>query len=201
MKSIKNNTKLTRTGKSNRKFNRKSIRKSTRTGKLNRKSIKKSLRNTKKNRKSMKGGMQSIQKIQKEEYKNLYPLNKDIPIIERDLKKKIQYVFVNSHGVVIDTHEAIAIKDPKSLLPQEGPDVNKRILTNSFCGNLLYHFKSLTHNYMSYLLNLYQEEDGLDVLWSFTQKQEEKLAEIDKILFPKKKNIFGSFDTFRQNIQ
>ena len=40
----------------------------------------------------MKGGMQSIQKIQKEEYKNLYPLNKDIPIIERDLKKKIQYM-------------------------------------------------------------------------------------------------------------
>ena len=115
--------------------------------------------------------------------KNQYPYESN----ERDLKKKIQYVFVNAHGNVIDTHESIAIKDPKSLLPQEGPDVNKRILTNSFCGNLLYHFKSLTHNYMSYLLNLHQEEDGLDVLWSFTQKQEQKLAEIDQILFPKKK--------------
>ena len=42
---------------------------------------------------------------------------------------------------------------------------------------------------MSYLLNLYEEEDGLDVLWSFTDKQEEKFREIDNILFPNRKNI------------
>ena len=73
---------------------------------------------------------------------------------ETELTKKIQYVFVN---VLSDTKESLAIKDPTSILPKEGPDVNKRILTSSF-GNLLYHFKTLTHKYMSYLLNLYEEE-------------------------------------------
>ena len=137
---------------------------------------KKSLRNTKKNKKLLKGGMSSIHSN-----KNQYPYESN----ERDLKKKIQYVFVNAHGNVIDTHESIAIKDPKSLLPQEGPDVNKRILTNSFCGALDYNILK-RNEYMAYLLNLYNNE-GLDVLWSFTDKQEEKFREIDKLLFPKRK--------------
>ena len=51
---------------------------------------------------------------------------------------------------------------------------------------------------MSYLLNLYEEEDGLDVLWSFTDKQEEKFREIDNILFLMKK-IYNPTYTLRKN--
>ena len=50
-------------------------------------------------------------------YKKLYEDDfKNIPKIETELTKKIQYVFVNSHGVVIDTKESLAIKDPTSIL-------------------------------------------------------------------------------------
>ena len=173
-----------------RKSLRKSLRKSNRNTKKFRKSLRKSTKNTKKIRKSLKGGMHStIKDKDKNLYKNLYKKLddfKNIPKIERELTKKIQYVFVNSHGTMIDTNESIAIKNPKSLIPKQGPEVNKRILTNSFCGTLDYNVYQ-RKEYMTYLLNLYQEEDGLDVLWSFTDKQEEKFHEIDNILFPNSK--------------
>lgn len=151
--------------------------------KKNRKSPRKYKKLSKKNRKSMKGGMQSIIKKQDKNIKNLYDFN--IPNIQPRLQNKIQYVFVNAHGSVIDTHESIAIKNPRSLIPKSGPNVNKRILTNSFCGTLDYNILK-RNDYMAYLLNLYNNE-GLDVLWSFTDKQEEKFREIDKLLYPKNK--------------
>lgn len=152
--------------------------------KKNRKSPRKYKKLTKKNRKSMNGGMQSIIKKQdKNLYKNLYDFN--IPNIQPELQNKIQYVFINAHGSVIDTHESTAIKNPRSLIPKIGPNVNKRILTNSFCGTLDYNVYQ-RNDYMAYLLNLYNTE-GLDVLWSFTDKQEEKFREIDKLLYPNSK--------------